>query len=365
MKNLEPEHRMNELPRFLAKIQEVFGTTLINIKGKTILVIRELDIALMLAVNNKVIYVTDDAKCAEIFRKNTAAGMGNDDVVILINKWNNKLKFKKVFDKMEKKVGKKKFDAVIMNPPYDRNLHLKILETVISYAEKVVNISPVRWLQDPFAPYSTRSDYCKFEDSISKKIESLDVIPADKARELFDANMAMNLGIYVCGNGGYNYNHNDPLITKIVKKILENSWRPYNQKEFYKRNCVQLKPYVINVGAINGDVHIIMSKNYEHQITVGLSAKATVFNGGSGIDATHFEFNTEEERKNFWACYNHKFMLWIISLWKVDPRIYANKIPYFADYSHPWDYADFFHWFDLTEEEQTRVMQEIATMQAE
>ena len=177
--------------------------------------------------------------------------------------------------------------------------------------------------------------------------------------------MAMNLGIYVCGNGGYNYNHNDSLITKIVEKTLRNSWRPYNQKEFYKRNCIQLKPYAINVGAINGDVHIIMSKNYEHQITVGLSARATVFNGGSGIDATHFEFSTEEERKNFWACYNHKFMLWLISLWKVDPRIYANKIPYFGDYSHPWDYADFFTWFDLTEEEQERVMQEIAQMQAE
>lgn len=365
MKNLEPEHRMNELPRLLAKIQEVFGTTLINIKGKTILVIRELDIALMLAVNNKVIYVTDDAKCAEIFRKNTAAGMGNDDVVILINKWNNKLKYNKAFEKMGKKVNKKKFDAVIMNPPYDRNLHLKILETVIPYAEKVVNISPVRWLQDPFAPYSTRSDYCKFEDSISKKIESLDVIPADKARELFDANMAMNLGIYVCGNGGYNYNHNDSLITKIVEKTLRNSWRPYNQKEFYKRNCIQLKPYAINVGAINGDVHIIMSKNYEHQITVGLSARATVFNGGSGIDATHFEFSTEEERKNFWACYNHKFMLWLISLWKVDPRIYANKIPYFDYYDHAWDYEDFFTWFGLTAEERVRVMNEIAQMLAE
>ena len=40
-----------------------------------------------------------------------------------------------------------------MNPPYSRNLHLKILEAVIPVADKVVNISPVRWLQDPFAKY--------------------------------------------------------------------------------------------------------------------------------------------------------------------------------------------------------------------
>ena len=351
------EYRMSQ-PKLFEKLIQVFGS-ISAISDKKILVIRDLEVALMLSVRNAVVYITDDEECSEAFRRNTEAGMGNDDVVLFINKWNNKLKFNKVFEKMGK------FDVAIMNPPYDRNLHLKILEAVIPHTEKTINISPVRWLQDPFAPYSTRSDYCKFEDSISKKIESLDVIPADKARELFDANMAMNLGIYVCGNGGYNYNHNDSLITKIVEKTLRNSWRPYNQKEFYKRNCIQLKPYAINVGAINGDVHIIMSKNYEHQITVGLSARATVFNGGSGIDATHFEFSTEEERKNFWACYNHKFMLWLISLWKVDPRIYANKIPYFGDYSHPWDYADFFNWFDLTEDEQERVMREIAEMQAE
>ena len=102
-----------------------------------------------------------------------------------------------------------KFDAIIMNPPYDRNLHLKILEAVIPHADKVVNISPVRWLQDSFAPYSTRSDYCKFEDSVSKKIETLDVIPAKDASKLFGASFTMNLGIYVCSeHGGYNSQRN-------------------------------------------------------------------------------------------------------------------------------------------------------------
>lgn len=343
----------------------------LNMEGKKVLVVNLVFLAIMLAEKNEVTFVTDVVEAKELFEHSVIGNgeFGCDDKCIFIegiNKAGNACTKEGQANWLNWfKENKMKFDVAIMNPPYDRNLHLKILEQIIPYTDKVINISPVRWLQDPFAPYFTRSDYCKFEDSISKKIESLDVIPADKARELFDANMAMNLGIYVCGNGGYNYNHNDPLITKIVKKILENSWRPYNQKEFYKRNCVQLKPYAINVGAINGDVHIIMSKSYEHQIAVGLSARATVFNGGNGIDATHFEFNTEEERKNFWACYNHKFMLWIISLWKVDPKIYANKIPYFSDYSHPWDYADFFAWFDLTEEEQKRVMQEITEMQNE
>ena len=43
-----------------------------------------------------------------------------------------------------------KFDVAIMNPPYDGNLHLKILEKVISIADKVVNISPIDWLMNPY-----------------------------------------------------------------------------------------------------------------------------------------------------------------------------------------------------------------------
>lgn len=260
----------------------------------------------------------------------------------------------------------KKFDVAIMNPPYDRNLHLKILEAVIPHAEKTVNISPVRWLQDPFAPYSTRSDYSRFEESVSKKIETLDVIPAKDASRLFGASFTMNLGIYVCSDkGGYDYQHNDPLVTKIVEKTMESSWLPFNQKKFYQDGCVQTKPYTLNVGTINGDIRIIMSRNYSHQITVGLSPRESVFNGGGGIAATHFEFDTEEERRNFWACYNHPFMLWQISLWKTNSHIYSDKIPYFGDYTHPWDYADFFSWFGLTEDEQARVMREIGVSETD
>ena len=349
------EYPMNQ-PLLFKKLKEVFDT-ITAISGKKILVIRELEVALMLAVKNSVIYITDDPDCAEIFRKNTDAGMGDDDQVI-INNLDKKFKLEEV-------TGDMKFDCAILNPPYDRNLHLKILEQVIAKADKVVNISPVRWLQDPFAPYSTRSDYCKFEDSVSKKIETLDVIPADKARELFDANMQMALGIYICGNGGYDYTFKDGLINKIVQKTMEHSWMPFNQRDFYKAGCNQVKPFALNVGAVNGDLRKIMSQDYNHQITVTLTNRTSVFTGGAGVSATHFEFDTEEERKNFHACYNHPFMLWHIAQWKTDVNIKAWKVPYFDDYSHPWDYADFFAWFDLTKEEQERVMREIAETQVE
>ena len=349
------EYRMSE-PVLLNTLKKIYGS-LMAISGKKVLVIRELKIALLLAVRNSVIYVTDDPECAEQFRKNTEAGMGNDDVVILINKWTNKLKFTKVFEKMGMK-----FDVCIQNPPYDRNLHLKILEAVIPHAEKVVNISPVRWLQDPFAPYLNRSDYVKFETSISKHIKDLEIIPAKKATELFqEASFTMNLGIYTCDEqGGYDYTHNDALVNKIVTKTMENSWEPFAQKHFYKNGCMQVKPYVLNTaGVLSGGV---LNATYESQCKVALSNPDSIKRGGVGSDSAHFEFDTESERLNFYNCYRSQFMQWQISLWKQDVHTKTIKVPYFNDYTKPWTNEMFKKYFDLTDEEWARVEKEMAAM---
>lgn len=340
------EYRMSE-PVLLNTLKKLYGS-LMAISGKKILVIRDLKIALLLAVRNSVVYVTDDPECAEQFRKNTEAGMGKDDVVILINKWTNKLKFTKVFEKMGMK-----FDICIQNPPYDRNLHLKILEAVIPHAEKVINISPVRWLQDPFAPYLTRSDYCKFENGVSKHIKDLEVIPAKNASQIFqEASFTMNLGIYTCDEqGGYNYMHNDPLVTKIVRKTMENSWEPFNVKR--QMNNPQ-KQFVLNTPEFGNP---FMANTYQR----ALQCQQTKTLCG-GRKSCIFSFDTEEERKNFYDCYNTEFMKWQASLWKADAHIYCEKIPYFDDYTHSWKLKDFFAWFELTKEEQARVVSEIRQM---
>jgi hypothetical protein len=254
------------------------------------------------------------------------------------------------------------FDYCIQNPPYDRNLHLQVLEQTLKVADTVVNISPVRWLQDPFAPYSTRSDYCKFEESISRKIESLDVIPAKDASKLFDAAFTMNLGIYICSDkGGYAYQHNDPLITKVVEKTLENNWEPFSwRKEQVEKPYKLICPAIMGAMCADGEhFERLLSLTYEKQ----LQAKPTNPNWKpGGHDNRVFYFDTEAERRNFYDCYNHPFMKWHTRLWKIDVSIQHRKVPYFSDYTHPWTFKDFFTWFDLTKAEQSRVIQEIRQM---
>ena len=257
------------------------------------------------------------------------------------------------------------FDIAIQNPPYDRNLHLKVLEQTLKVADKVINISPVRWLQDPFAPYSSKSDYCKFEESISKKIETLDEIPAKDASKLFDAAFTMNLGIYVCSDkGGYAYQHNDPLVTKIVEKTMKSSWEQYSSQRFYRNGGQIIKPFVLNTYGFGGSGSVgfdaIMNMTYESQLTVlPKDYQIPHIISGKSKGLCHFEFDTEEERRNFYNCYCHPFMRWTYRIWKEDVNIRDYKVPYFGDYTHPWTFKDFFAWFDLTKAEQTIVVKEI------
>ena len=92
------------------------------------------------------------------------------------------------------------YDFIFMNPPYDKNLHLKIVEQSIPMLTDdgiLVNLSPIRWLQDPLAKYKKSSDYCKFEESVAKHIKGLEVVPTKKSQEWFMAGITMDLGVYV------------------------------------------------------------------------------------------------------------------------------------------------------------------------
>ena len=185
---------------------------------------------------------------------------------------------------------------------------------------------------------------------ITKKIESLDIIPAEEAIKKFEnAEFTMNLGIYVCGNGGYNYDMETPLIKKIIQKTQLNNCMPYSQKKFVQSGNTNQKKYVLNLAAIRtreagNDTPRIMCKQYANQLNTQIMKQTSLANDAGG----HFEFDTEDERKNFWECYNHRFMLWTYTIWKKDAHIKLYKVPYFSNYTKPWTTKMFCDYFDIT-----------------
>lgn len=235
---------------------------------------------------------------------------------------------------------KMKFDVVIMNPPYNKDLHLKILEKTIPIANTVINISPVRWLFDPLAEYKKNTNYKKYEESISKKIESLEIISAESALEIFSANFYNNLGIYVIGKGGYNYKIKESLINKLIKRF-ERHYR-------YKDPLPTTGMFHIVLPAIHGhagkpDWAELTSKNYH----CALSVKPNYTTHDRVID---IHFNTQVELKNYYDSLFTKFHMYCVkSLRQTASKAqFIDYLPFMQDYTLPWTNKRFCDFFNIT-----------------
>lgn len=109
-------------------------------------------------------------------------------------------------------------DYVLMNPPYDGSLHLKILGTIIRLKiSQCINLSPIRWLQDPLAPYKKGHDFDAFIN-VRKHLQELDIIDVKNAQIVFNARIPIDLGIYNISEHECNpYSLHTNLINKLTK----------------------------------------------------------------------------------------------------------------------------------------------------
>ena len=98
---------------------------------------------------------------------------------------------------------RKDFIEVLSKVKFDPVLTLTV-EEVMNKADEVVNLSPIRWLQDPLAEMKgNRADYGRFAD-IRSKITSLEVVDGKEANGLFGIDTLLDLGIYyLTGEGGF------------------------------------------------------------------------------------------------------------------------------------------------------------------
>ena len=241
-----------------------------------------------------------------------------------------------------------------MNPPYNKTLHLQILEKVIPHCEKVVNVSPIGWLQDPYAKYKKHSAYLKFEESIVKHIKSLHIISCAEAYSIFgDTQQTSDLGIYCCDNDEHQFSSIIPAyIERIAKFCLEHPAPfEYQQKDgiriyvqTFAHRCLswedsyRFKDLLFKNGSCNG------KKWWQYY-------QANKFTKRTDEITCSIKFNTEEEAQNFLDSYNTDFMK-VVDKYLVTGRSLKNtSIVWMGDYSQPWTDERFYEYFKLTKEE--------------
>lgn len=334
------------------------------LEGQTVCVMHMFAVALALSLKNRVLYITDDEVQYNRFKKLVVNNkeFGNDDNALLVKNGNKNYLNQKLYDNVEKFLqmnGKKKFDCCIMNPPYDGSLHLKIISCILPYAKEIVNISPVRWLQDPLAEYKKSSDFKKYE-AIRANLKISEIIPAQVASRLFGIDLTFSLGIYSIkeSNEGIKTPMIDERTMSVYKKIIE---RIVNDNNYDKLTIKKYDDALDNyVCAANfspeskyGKKRFFFLKDVGKAFTNGYTYRkykdGNRFATRGNIQNTEcILFNTAEEAQN---CYNSFKMLlpkFICMLSTVDVNIYPQFAPWMLDYTAPWTNERFCKHFCIT-----------------
>ena len=315
------------------------------VTDKKILVVNDLQLARKLAVSNSVTYLTDDEKSYHNFLKMVSplnnVNFGMDDSVHLVD-------YKGDYTK---EITGMKFDLIVGNPPYDRSLHLKILEHMLPYAKEIVWISPVRWLQDPLAKYKKNSDMLKYKDTILTKLKEVEVVSAKDAIAMFDnARFTMDLAIYHIEESNASSFDPRPLyknawiiehvVDRVVNGEVDSIADHYLDKSTLDMNIPFVRFSDIHGHKHGNDWHVFMSP--DHRVAFDKNAKKV---GG-------LNFDTQEEAENFFNYMQTDFIKFLGITIKRDVHVPLSFIPYMNDYTRPWTDEDLFQLFNITEEEQ-------------
>ena len=276
-----------------------------------------------------------------------------------------------------------KFDCIIMNPPYQKNLHLKILAEAIKHLKddesKVVNLSPVRWLQDPLAKYKKNSDYHRFEESVAKHIEIFNIIESAESNNIFSAGIMTDLAIYLCNKHsiGIVKCYTNAIIDKVLSsgiKMLSDVVE-YKKRDGWRWQISELQP----LNAQGGEKY---SYGWYRRFCIFNHLRSTIYNNGfkdgkdwttytSGVknDSTcslplphSIKFNSEIAANNFENSVKTLFYKYFVLQVKTDQHTPFKFLPWMGDainprtglkgYESEWTDEDFFSFFNIAPEEQ-------------
>lgn len=260
---------------------------------------------------------------------------------------------------------KMKFDIVIMNPPYDGSLHLKILEKVIPIADNVISISPIDWLMNPYGG----SVYNQFKHLKFNSIENVGLI-----KNIFNLDRASYTG------GIYTIDKNANLTPdKFLYKFISVDFKNYIDEKILSSiikktiDCDNLENHIVS-GEINDKTKytIVMPKlvgnpgEKTYKLYVRGSRWDKIFYKGlyKGKTASetkkklknvknytifdYIEFNTKKEAENWIKSGETNFIKFMQIIQSVDANRRCSHTPYMGDYTQPWTDKRFCEYFGIT-----------------
>ena len=235
-----------------------------------------------------------------------------------------------------------KFDVVIMNPPYDGNLHLKILEKIIPLSTKLINISPDTWC----AKHNRwKNIFQNYKNSVVAKPVEYEHIEHREANDLFGlGNQIESLGIMVYDKT------NDNKIDLTKFGFSKKEFNLYNKIMSDKEGKLIWRNKINIVEPSNSTKKFIQPVNIWHggdtcyEAAIGESR-----NHKKGKIQWQAEFDTKNELQNFQNSFKTKFMEWYYKFIVIpsDCKLHMSMFV-MDDYTKPWTDKRFCEYFGIT-----------------
>lgn len=243
------------------------------------------------------------------------------------------------------------FDHIIMNPPYDKNLHLKILQEAMKHSGDVVNLSP-----------NFYEDYKKLNGV--PVASDIDVIPREEASSSFGGiQLPFNLAIqhYVKGE------HDESLLTRFMSE----DYKKFSKVKFEK----SFKDVFISDYDCKGVfvplklMTTTWDKNKDHIVDkIGILVDGKTLDGTYYKDARNrnkdrpcggIKFDTLEEAKAFVDYTESPFFIRWVKAFHTNSRYILSEYPFMPTYKRPWTDEMLYEYFGLTEDEVKEIEQGI------
>lgn len=277
------------------------------------------------------------------------------------------------------------FSIIIGNPPFKKNLHLRIINSIIPFIDKGEGcfIHPARWFEDPLAGWKKNADKVKFKNVVDR-LDDVRIIDKKTVNNKFGITfngdfMISNVKKRPTGKDiriynniaqkcidvivAYSKNHN---LAMVKDKNKIDGWRvqikeltpldPHiNSQTEYSRKCqcnlFAMNKFNVFFNGFNGATEWMKTRRQ----TLGKKVS------GDPIPES-IKFRTKTEAVNFEESCNTNFYNNILYLLKLDFHTPLNFLPWMDDYSHSWtdeDYCKFFGKIGLDRECQKWMCREI------
>lgn len=256
------------------------------------------------------------------------------------------------------------YDFILMNPPYDKNLHLKIVEQSIPMLSDngiLVNLSPIRWLKDKLLDYKKGTQYNVYEETVSKHIKDLIEINREVAQKWFENDINEPLGVYciVKGDGGFDYESlhksDEPEFVKVIALVLTKqlpsilSVRSKEGSPDYNGHFIRLPKFRGHPG----------HKDWCN--VLGLSFEEMTTRPSFGTCDATTTFSSDIEVRNFFSSVHTTFYRYLCLISKSAQRVPYGALPWMGDCTNPrtglvgyegeWLDEDFREYFGITDSE--------------